>query len=75
MILFTRSLHSFQSPTEHDAIHLVQITVTALSPLYALKPDEAKAEWDRVIRDLRQAGARPRDVSARAPVLCRIHLG
>jgi len=37
--------------------------VTALSPSSTLRPEAAKAEWDRVIRDLRQVGARPRDVS------------
>ncbi|KAI9512172.1 hypothetical protein F5148DRAFT_1008388 [Russula earlei] len=42
-----------------DPLH--KITVTALSPSHTLRPEAAKAEWDRAIRDLRQAGARPRD--------------
>ncbi|KAI0269158.1 hypothetical protein BC834DRAFT_967810 [Gloeopeniophorella convolvens] len=42
-----------------DPFH--RITVTALSPSFLLRPEEAKVEWDRVLRELRQAGARPRD--------------
>ncbi|KAI0068856.1 hypothetical protein BV25DRAFT_1792230 [Artomyces pyxidatus] len=42
-----------------DAAH--KITVTALSPWAHLAPTEAQIEWDRVLRDLRQAGARPRE--------------
>ncbi|KAN0127457.1 hypothetical protein V8E53_010861 [Lactarius tabidus] len=37
-----------------------KITVTALSPLFTLKSEDAKAEWDRVLRELQQDGARPR---------------
>lgn len=36
--------------------------MTALSPSYTLKPEDAKAEWDRVLSELRQDGARPRHV-------------
>jgi hypothetical protein len=36
--------------------------VTALSPLFTLKSEDAKAEWDRVLRELQQDGARPRRV-------------
>ncbi|KAH9006999.1 hypothetical protein EDB86DRAFT_2869465 [Lactarius hatsudake] len=37
-----------------------KITLTALSPSYTLKSEDAKAEWDRVLRELQQDGARPR---------------
>ncbi|KAI0053522.1 hypothetical protein FA95DRAFT_1600673 [Auriscalpium vulgare] len=38
-----------------------KITVTAFTPSSHLNPTDAQLEWDRVLRDLRQAGARPRE--------------
>ena len=46
--------------------------MTALSPSYALKPEDAKAEWDRVLRELQKEGARPRHV--RLHGLLRAHM-
>ncbi|KAA1466389.1 hypothetical protein DENSPDRAFT_831206 [Dentipellis sp. KUC8613] len=38
-----------------------KITVTALSPSSFLTAGEAEAEWNKVVRDLRQDGARPKE--------------
>ena len=61
MILVIRSTTP-SSSCSVSLIRLRQITVTALSPLFTLKSEDARAEWDRVLRELQQDGARPRRV-------------
>lgn len=64
------------SVVSYPEIVLLQITVTALSPLSSLSAPEAQHEWDEALHSLRRDGARPKEVGflAHMPTSSHTHL-